>query len=74
MQYKTGADGGTILGQPMLFEGMGICILSLAHECEMRDSLVYLLTVKYLLTLFNSATVYIKIGRPCHGFFFIFVV
>ena len=37
-----------ILGQPMLFECMGICVLSLAHECEMRDSLVYLLFVKYL--------------------------
>ena len=29
-QYKTGAawgGGGTILGQPMLFECMGICVL-----------------------------------------------
>ena len=25
-QYKTGADGGTILGQPMLFECMVICV------------------------------------------------
>ena len=33
-QYKTGADGGNILGQPMLFECMGICILILAHESK----------------------------------------
>ena len=45
-QYKTGADGGTILGQPMLFEFMGICVLSPAHESEMRGYLVYLLIVK----------------------------
>ena len=47
-QYKTGADRGNILGQPMLFECMGICVLSLAHESEMRGYLVYLLIVKYL--------------------------
>ena len=35
-QYRTGADGGNILGQPMLFECMGICVLSPAHEIEMR--------------------------------------
>ena len=47
-QYKTGADGGTILGQPMLFECMGICVLSPAHESEIRGFLVYLLIVEYL--------------------------
>ena len=47
-KYKTGADGANILGQPMLFECMGICVLSPAHESEMRDYLVYLLIVKYL--------------------------
>ena len=47
-QYKTGADGGNILGQPMLFVCMGICILSPAHESEKRGYLVYLLIVKYL--------------------------
>ena len=31
-QYKTGADGGNILGQPMLFECMCICVLRPAHE------------------------------------------
>ena len=41
-------EGGTILGQPMLFECMGICVFSLAHECEIRGSLVYLLIVKRL--------------------------
>ena len=33
----------------MLFEYMGICVLSPAHESEMRGYLVYLLIVKYLL-------------------------
>ena len=33
---KTGTDGGNILGQPMLFECTGICVLSPAHESEMR--------------------------------------
>ena len=47
-QYKTGADGGNILGQAMLFECMGICVLSPAHESEMRGYLVHLLIVKYL--------------------------
>ena len=45
-QYKTGADRGNILGQPMLFVRMGICDLSPAHESEMRGYLVYVLTVK----------------------------
>ena len=31
-QYKTGADRENILGQPMLFVYMGICVLSPAHE------------------------------------------
>ena len=68
-QYKTGADGGNVLGQPMLFECMGICVLSPAHESEMRGYLVYLLIVKYLPYGFclNSATVH-KIGRPYRGF------
>ena len=52
-QYKTGADGGNIYGQPMLFECMGICILSLALESEMRGYLVYVLIVKYFLILFK---------------------
>ena len=45
-QYKTGADREDILGQPMLFECMGICVLSPAHESEMRGYLVYVLIVK----------------------------
>ena len=52
-QYNTGADWGNILGQPMLFQCMVICVLSPAHECEMRGSLVYLLIVKYLSMLFK---------------------
>ena len=47
-QYKTGADRGNILGLPMLFECKGICVLSSAHEGEMRGYLVDLLIVKYL--------------------------
>ena len=59
-QYKTGADRENILGQPMLFVCMGICVLSPAHESEMRGYLVYLLIVKYISYRFclNSATVY----------------
>ena len=52
-QYKTGADGRNILGQLVLFECMGICVSSPAHESEMRGYLVYLLIVKYLLILFK---------------------
>ena len=47
-QYKTGADGGNILGQPMPFVYMGICVLSPAHESEMKGYLVYVLIVKHL--------------------------
>ena len=51
-QDKTGADLGAILGQPMLFECMGIymytCTLSPAHDSEIRGYLVYLLIVNYL--------------------------
>ena len=50
-QYKTGADGGSILGQPMLFVCMGICVLSPAHESEMMGYLVYVLIVKKLISL-----------------------
>ena len=45
-QRKTGADRGNILGQPMLFECMDICVLSPAHESEIRGYLVYVLIVK----------------------------
>ena len=47
-QYKTGADRGNILGQPLLFVCMGICVLSPGHESEMRGYRVYVLIVKYL--------------------------
>ena len=57
-QYKTGADRENILGQPMLFECMGICVLSPAHDSEMRGYLVYMLIVKKLIDFcLNSATV-----------------
>ena len=38
-QYKTGADRENIFGQPVLFVCMGICVLSPAHESEMRGYL-----------------------------------
>ena len=59
-QYKTEADRGNILGQPMPFECMGICVLSPAHESEMRGYLVYVLIAKHLSHRFSlsSATVY----------------
>ena len=46
-QYKTGAERGNISGQPMLFECIGICVLSPAHESEMKGYLVYVLIVQY---------------------------
>ena len=45
-QYKAGADGENILGQLMLFECMGICVLSPGHKSEMRGYLVHVLIVK----------------------------
>ena len=47
-KYKTGADRGNILGQPRLFECMGICVFSPANESKMRGYLVSVLIVKYL--------------------------
>ena len=47
-QYKIGANEGAILGQPMLFECLGICVLNPAHESEMRGYLVDVLIVKQL--------------------------
>ena len=51
-QYKTGADRGNILRQPMQFECMGICVLSPAHESEMRGYLVYVMIVNTYRTDF----------------------
>ena len=45
-QYKNRADGGSILGQPRLFECMGICVLSPAHESDIMVYLVYVMMVK----------------------------
>ena len=42
---------GNILGQPMPFECMVICVLSPAHESEMRSYIVYVLIVKKRITL-----------------------
>ena len=43
---KTGSGGRTILGHPQLIEFMGICVLSLAHESELRGFDVYMHRVK----------------------------
>ena len=48
-QYKTGADRENILGQPMLLVCMGTCVLSPAHESEMRGYLVRVLIVKKII-------------------------
>ena len=77
IQYKTGVDGGSILGQPIFLECMGVCILSLVHEYEMKGSLVYLLIVKFLLILLKfshsvlnwTASLWIIFGIR---FFFVF--
>ena len=37
----------------MLFECLGICILSPAHKSEMRGYLLDMLIVKYILILFK---------------------
>ena len=50
-QYKTGADGGNILGQPKLFECMGILVLRTAHESEIRGYLVYYANCKISISL-----------------------
>ena len=54
----------------MLFECMGICVLSPAHESEMRGYLVHVLIVKYVSHQFclNSATLY-EIERLYRGIF-----
>ena len=59
-QYKTGADRGSVWGQPRLFECMGTCVLSPAQESDMRGDLVYVLIVKKISHRFclNSATAY----------------
>ena len=50
--YKTGADRGNILGQPILFECVGFCLLSPAYESEMRGYIVSLLIVNISLVDF----------------------
>ena len=47
-QCKTGADRGSVLGQPRLFECMGTCVLSPVHKSEVRGYIIYLLIVQYL--------------------------
>ena len=46
MQYWS--RQGKYFGTAEVFECMGICVLSPAHESKMRGYLVYVLSVKYL--------------------------
>ena len=48
-QYKTGADRRNTLGQPMLFEDKGICVLSPTYESEMRGYIAYVRDCKILI-------------------------
>ena len=59
-QCKTGADRESILGQLMLFVCMGICVLSPAHESEMRGLPCLCADCKIRITpiLFKFSTVY----------------
>ena len=71
---KTGADREAILEQPVLFECMGICVLSPAHESEMRSYIVYVLIVKKRITLIlfkfsHSILDWTVLPRNLGGFF-----
>ena len=68
-KYKTGADRGNILGRPRLIECMGICVLSPAHESEMRGYLVYVLIEKYLSHRFYLNSKYIRLNGLKVDFF-----
>ena len=70
-QYKTGADRENILGQPVLFVCMGICVLSPAHESEMRGYLVYVLIVKknYLIDFVSIQPQHIRLDGLIVEFF-----
>ena len=50
-QYKTRADRENIFGQPILFECMGTCVLSPAHESEMRGLPCFSADCKMLIRL-----------------------
>ena len=67
---KLEQTGKNIWGQPVLCECMGICVVSPAHENDMRGYLVSVLIIKYLSHRFfkNSATIY-HIERPYCGIF-----
>ena len=64
----TGADRGSVLGQPMLFECKGICVLSSAHECEIEGFPFYLLIIQifisWILKKFSHSIHTYSIGRP----------
>ena len=62
-QCKTGSDRENILGQSILFECMSICVLSPAHESEMRGYLDYVLIVKktYLIDFVQIQPQYIRL-------------
>ena len=51
---KLEQTGGNILGQPILFECMDICVLSPAHESEMRGLPCLPADCKILISLISS--------------------
>ena len=72
-QYKTGADKENILGQPRLFECMGICVLSPAYESEMTGYLVYVLIIKKLIDFVQIQPQYIRLDCLIVEFFWEFL-
>ena len=57
----------------MLFECIGICVLSPVHDCVMRCSLVFSADCEILIGFcLHSATVYLT-GIPCRDFSFFFL-
>ena len=57
----------------MLFEYMDICVLSPAHECEMRDFLKYLLIVKILIDFVQIQLQYIRLDGLGVAYFLKFI-
>ena len=58
----------------MLFECMGICVLSPAYEWERRGPLVYPLIAKYLSILFKFSHSILDWTDLSRNFFFLVVV
>ena len=66
---EIGSEWRTILGHPQLIECMGVCVLSLAHGSELRDSDVYLHIVEGKGDFSLNSTRMRALGWPLLGFF-----